>query len=82
LLASKDQTLLIRRDAFLVLDLLLDVVDRVGGLYLESDGLASEGLDEDLQERSGGGRREGGEGGRTYLHWICMVPPQQGTLGI
>jgi hypothetical protein len=30
LLASKDKTLLIRRDTFLVLDLLLDVVDRVG----------------------------------------------------
>ena len=48
LLASEDQALLVRRNAFLVLDLGLDVVDGVGGLDLESDGLASQGLDENL----------------------------------
>ena len=48
LLTSEDQTLLIRRDAFLVLDLLLHVVDGVRWLDLESDGLSSEGLHEDL----------------------------------
>jgi hypothetical protein len=32
LLASKDQTLLIRGDTFLILDLLLDIVDRVGAI--------------------------------------------------
>jgi hypothetical protein len=32
LLASEDKTLLIRRDTFLVLDLLLDVVDGVGAM--------------------------------------------------
>jgi hypothetical protein len=48
LLASEDQALLVWGDAFLVLDLGLDIVDGVGRLDLKSDGLASEGLDEDL----------------------------------
>ena len=48
LLASEDQTLLVRRDAFLVLDLGLHGLDGVGGLDLEGDGLSSEGLHEDL----------------------------------
>ena len=48
LLAGKDESLLVGRDAFLVLDLGLDVVDGVRGLHLQSDGLASEGLHEDL----------------------------------
>jgi hypothetical protein len=42
LLASEDQALLVRRNSFLVLDLALDVVDRVGGLDLKSDGLAGD----------------------------------------
>jgi len=46
LLARKDETLLVRRDPLLVLDLGLDVVDSVAGLDLEGDGLAREGLDE------------------------------------
>jgi hypothetical protein len=48
LLASEDQALLVRGDALLVLDLGLDIVNRVRGLDLEGDGLAREGLDEDL----------------------------------
>ena len=48
LLASKDQSLLVRRDAFFVLYLLLDVLDRVGGVDLKGDGLASQSLDKDL----------------------------------
>merc|ERR1712200_286387 len=48
LLASEDQPLLVRGDALLVLDLGLDALDGVGGLDLKGDGLASEGLDEDL----------------------------------
>jgi len=48
LLASEDQTLLVGRDSFFVLDLGLDVFDGVAWLDLQSDGLASEGLDEDL----------------------------------
>ncbi|KAM0910373.1 hypothetical protein ACQ4PT_014204 [Festuca glaucescens] len=48
LLTSKDQTLLVRGDALLVLDLRLHVVNGVGRLHLQGDGLSSEGLDEDL----------------------------------
>ena len=40
LLARKDQALLVRGDALLVLDLALDHIDGVGALNLESDGLA------------------------------------------
>ena len=48
LLASEDKTLLVRGNAFLVLDLLLHGLDRVRGLHLEGDGLSSQSLDEDL----------------------------------
>jgi len=48
LLASKDEPLLVRRNAFLVLDLSLDIINGVRGLNFESDGLAGEGLNEDL----------------------------------
>jgi hypothetical protein len=46
LLASEDQSLLVRGNTLLVLDLGLDVVDGVGGLHLEGDGLARQGLHE------------------------------------
>jgi hypothetical protein len=48
LFSSKDQTLLIGRDPFLVLDLVLDVVNRVTRFDLEGDRFARKGLDEDL----------------------------------
>jgi len=48
LLASEDEALLIWGNAFLVLDLGLDVLDGVGGLDIKSDGLTGEGLDENL----------------------------------
>ena len=48
LLAAVDEALLVGRDALLVLDLGLDVRDRVRRLDVERDGLAREGLDEDL----------------------------------
>ena len=48
LLASEDQTLLIGRDALLVLDLSLDIIDSVRRLDLESDSFARKGLDENL----------------------------------
>ncbi len=51
LLAGEDETLLIRGDSLLVLDLALHIVDGIGGLDLEGDGLAREGLDEDLHLR-------------------------------
>jgi hypothetical protein len=46
LLTSEDQSLLVRGNALLVLDLGLDIVDRVGGLDLKGDGLARQGLHE------------------------------------
>ena len=48
LLAGKDQALLVGGDTLLVLNLGLDVVDGVGGLNLEGNGLTRQGLDEDL----------------------------------
>ena len=48
LLAGEDQALLVRGDAFLVLDLLLHVLDGVGRVDVKSDRLAREGLHEDL----------------------------------
>ena len=48
LLSGKDQPLLIWGNSLLVLDLGLDILNGVGGLHLEGDGLASEGLDKNL----------------------------------
>ena len=48
MLTSEDETLLVGRDALLVLDLLLHVLDRVGRLDLERDRLAGQSLHEDL----------------------------------
>merc|ERR1712115_206975 len=52
LLSSKDQSLLIWRNSFLVLDLGLDIFNGVRRLNLEGDGLASQGLDKDLHTSS------------------------------
>jgi hypothetical protein len=49
LLAGKDQTLLIRGDTLLVLNLGLDIVNRVGRLNVERNGFTSQGLDENLK---------------------------------
>jgi hypothetical protein len=48
LLAREDKALLIRRDPLLVLDLGLDILDRIRRLDLERDGFAREGLHKDL----------------------------------
>ena len=40
--------LLIRRNAFLILDLGFHILDGVTGLHLKGDGLPSQGLHEDL----------------------------------
>merc|ERR1711936_1480110 len=48
LFTSKDQPLLIWGNAFLVLDLSLDIFNGVRWLYLKGDGLASQGLDKNL----------------------------------
>jgi len=52
LLSSEDETLLIWRNTFFVLDLSLDVFNSVCWLDLKSDGLTSESLDEDLHTTS------------------------------
>ena len=48
LLSSKNQSLLIGRDAFLVLDLLLYILDRVAWLDIKGNGLSGQGLYEYL----------------------------------
>lgn len=48
LLSCKDEALLIRGNSLLVLDLLLDLLDRVRGFNLKGNGLASKGLHENL----------------------------------
>ena len=55
--AGKDQPLLVRGDGLLILDLVLDVLDRVRGLDVQSDGLARKRFDKYLQGRAR--RREG-----------------------
>jgi hypothetical protein len=52
LLSGENESLLIRGNTLLVLDLALDIIDRVGRLDLEGDGLSSQGLDEDLHTSS------------------------------
>lgn len=48
LLAAKNQTLLVRRNALLVTNLVLHLLDGVRCLHIQRDGFASEGLDEHL----------------------------------
>jgi len=48
LLAREDQALLVRWDALLILNLRLDVINGVGRLNLQRDGLAGESFDENL----------------------------------
>merc|ERR1719445_615738 len=48
LLTSEDQSLLVWGNSLLILDLGLHILDGVGRLDLKGDGLASQGLDEDL----------------------------------
>merc|ERR1712121_596666 len=52
LLSGKDQSLLVWGNAFLVLDLSLDIFNGVRWLNLQGDGLASQGLDKDLHTSS------------------------------
>merc|ERR1712042_283444 len=52
LFASKDQPLLVWRNAFFVLDFSLDIFNCIRWFYLEGDGLASQGLHKDLHTAS------------------------------
>ena len=66
LLSGEDQTLLVRGDSLLVLDLALDVVDGVARLDLKGDGLAGNYSARPLAKSlSGGG----------------VVPPEKGWKG-
>lgn len=73
LFPSKDQSLLIRRDALFVLDLGFHIVDCVGGFDFEGDGFAGEGFDEaGLGQFVGVGFWGKGEGkGRGRVAYIC-----------
>merc|ERR1711971_333641 len=48
LLPGKDETLLVRRNSFLVLDLGLYVVDGIGWFHIKSNGLSGQSLHENL----------------------------------
>ena len=86
LLTCEDQALLIRRDAFLVLDLALDAVNRVARLHIKGDGLASHRLGEDLHAtdlhhrvaRSLGARATAGTlvGDRIRIKGVLGVEPE------
>jgi len=52
LLSGEDQSLLVWRDSFLVLNLGFDVLNGVSGFDIQSDSLSSESLDEDLHTSS------------------------------
>merc|ERR1719491_1047885 len=53
LFASEDETLLIWRDAFFILDFGFHVIDRVAGLHIEGDSFACQSLDKDLHDCAG-----------------------------
>ena len=55
LLSSEDKSLLVRWDTLLVLDLGLDILNRVRRLNLQGDGLARQRLDENLRAERWGG---------------------------
>ena len=52
LLSSENESLLVWRDSFLVLDLSLDILNGVSRLDIEGNGLSSKSLDEDLHSSS------------------------------
>ena len=52
LLTGEDQTLLIRWNAFFILDFSLDIIDGIGWLNIQGDGFPSQGLDEYLHPLS------------------------------
>merc|ERR1711871_1096866 len=52
LLAGKDESLLVRWNSLLILDLGFHIIDGVASLHIQSDGLASQSLHEDLHSSS------------------------------
>ena len=63
LLSCKDQALLVWRDSLLILDLRLDIVDRVARLDLQRNRLPRQSLDKDLHPSS------------QSQHWIMRDKP-------
>ena len=59
MLSGEDQSLLVRGNSLLVLNLGLDIVDGVGGLDLKCDGLTRKGLDEAIHIVLVSGSRSG-----------------------
>ena len=83
LLASEDQTLLIRRNAFLVLYLRLNIVDSIGGLDLKGDGLPSDCGDVSKVRQDGSEEaRRWGKVNVRVLTKICMVTVVQRENGL
>ena len=52
LLSSEDQSLLVWRNSFLILNLGLDIINGIGWLNIQSDGLSSECFHKDLHSSS------------------------------
>merc|ERR1711994_1164013 len=52
LFSSEDQSLLIRRNTFFILNLLLYILNSITGFDIKSDGFSSQRLDKDLHTRS------------------------------
>ena len=69
LLASKDQSLLVRRNSLLILDLGLYIFYCIRGLDLESDGLPRQGLHENLHLGGGSTADGGSESHSSILAW-------------
>lgn len=85
LFTSENQALLIWRDTLFILDLRLDVVDGIRGLDFESDGLASEGLDDYSCELVKTSSHSENEMWRGCHRWVCngvsdlqiCIPPRR-----
>ena len=52
MLSGEDESLLVRWDSLLVLDLSLDIIDSVSWLNIKGNGLSSQCLDKDLHTTS------------------------------
>ena len=70
LLASKDQSLLVRRNSLLILDLGLYIFYCIRGLDLESDGLPRQGLHENLHLGGGSATDDGSKSRHELLQFL------------
>ena len=76
-LSCEKQALLIWRDAFLVVDLCLDLVNGVAELHVQGDGLAGPRLDKDLETTFAAGQAHEFHGFTQAEHraaeaeWLC-----------